>query len=267
MAALFALAARGELEIEERPRPLGQRDFVLTRRAHRREPLAEHEQRVLDIVFTGSHGPESPVRLGTARDRLMRQFSKFKAAVEREMTAASLFDQDRRSVRSRFMRLGLAAFVLAAALAIAMGFLVAAFGGWPMMLPAALAAVGVIACIVAAAHTTLSNEAIRRAQSWRAFRKYVQDVARDRQRIPLESAVRDWLPLAVAIGVAPAWSGYLKRHRAAAPDWFRAAADADSGKAFATFLSIGAHGSGGHGHGGGGHGMGAAAGGGASGAR
>jgi hypothetical protein len=204
------------------------------------------------------------VRLGTARNRLTRQIGKFSAAVEREMTAASLLDQDRWAVRARFMRLGLAATALAAAVAILMAFLIGEFGAWPMVIPAALAAVAVIAFIFAGAHTLLSNDAVRRAHAWRGFRKYVQLVARDRERIPMESAATDWLPLAVALGVAPAWSAYLKRHRTATPRWFRAVADADSSKAFATLLAIGAPGGGGHGHGGG---MGTAAGGGASGAR
>ena len=59
--------------------------------------------------------------------------------------------------------------------------------------------------------------------------------------------------------------GHLKRHRLAAPTWFRAASDArdHSGAAFAAFVATGGSGSGGSGHGGGGGG---AAGGGASGA-
>jgi uncharacterized membrane protein YgcG len=264
MAAFFSLAERGELTIEERPRSFGQSNFVLTRNATGR-PLAEHEQRALDIIFTGSPGPESSVGLGKARSRLTRHFSKFSTALEREMTAAALMDEDRRSVRTRFMWVGVAALIVAAPMPILLSFFVNEFGGWPMLIPAALAVVGVTALIFYAAHTPLSNDAVRRAQYWRGFRKYLQDVARDREAPPPESTVRQWLPFAVAIGVAPAWSAYLKRHRAAAPPWFRAAADADSGKAFAMFVGIGGSGHSGGAHGGAGGG-GSAAGGGASGA-
>ncbi|MEP6918362.1 MAG: DUF2207 domain-containing protein [Acidobacteriota bacterium] len=262
MAALFSLAARGALEIEERPRSFGQHNFDITRRSTGPRPLAEHEQRVLDIVFTGSHGAETAVGFGKARARLSRHFGTFRAAVEREMGAASLFDEDRRSVRARFVWLGIGAFILAAPVALLLATQIGEFGPWPMMIPAALAAVGMVAFIVHAAHTPLSNEAVRRAQYWRAFRKHMQKVARDRESAPVESTVQDWLPLALAIGVAPAWSAYLKRHRAAAPRWFRAAADADRDRSFATFVALVGVGAAGGAHGGGG----GAAGGGSSGA-
>src|SRR6185503_16767287 len=102
--------------------------------------------------------------------------------------------------------LGIAALVAASPMPILLSFFTLEFGGWPMLIPAALAVVGVIALIFYAAHTPLSNAAVRRAQYWRGFRKYLQEIARDRQAPPLESSVRQWLPLAVAIGVAPAWS-------------------------------------------------------------
>jgi hypothetical protein len=179
------------------------------------------------------------------------------------MTAASLLDHDRWAVRARFMRLGFAALAVAASVALLMGFFfVAEFGAWPMLIPAALAVVAVTSFIFFAAHTPLSNEGVRRAQQWRGFRKYVQEVARDRQTPGDPSTAREWLPLAVAMGIAPAWSTYLKRHRAAAPPWFRAADDAGRGNAFALFVATG-----GAGHGGGSHGGGGAAGGGSSGAR
>jgi hypothetical protein len=73
------------------------------------------------------------------------------------------------------------------------------------------------------------------------------------------------LPLAVALRTAAAWSSYLKRHRLAAPGWFRAAGDTGDhhGAAFAAFVASGGSGASGSHHGGAG---GAAAGGGASGA-
>jgi predicted membrane protein DUF2207 len=247
MGTLFALAARGELDIEEGPRSFGQHHFTLTRRGTGRQPLAEHEQRVLDIVFTGSHGADRAINLAKARARLGRHLRTFRAAVQREMTAASMFDDDRRAVRTKFLRLGIGGLVLAVPVALLLTTLIERFGGWPMLIPAALGAVGIVAVIFYAAHTPLSNEAVRRAQYWRGFRKHMQAVARDREVAPVAATVQDWLPLAVAIGVAPAWSAYLKRHRAAAPRWFRAAADTDSGRAFATFVALGGVGAGGHG--------------------
>ncbi len=85
----------------------------------------------------------------------------------------------------------------------------------------------------------LSNSAVRRAEYWRGFRQYLRDVARDRHAAPPDATVRQWLPFAVAIGLAPAWATYLKRHRGAAPHWFQAVGDSDSSHAFAAFVGVG----------------------------
>jgi uncharacterized membrane protein len=167
-------------------------------------------------------------------------------------------------VRSRFIRIAIASLVGAGIASIALALFTERYGAWPMLIPAACASVALVAFICYAAHTPLSNEGVRRAHQWRRFRQYLRDVARDREASPGEADARRLLPFAVALGVAPAWSAYLKRHRLAAPTWFRAASDAqdNSSVAFAAFVATGGSGNGGGGHGGGG----AAAGGGASGA-
>lgn len=265
MAAMFSLADRGELSIDEQPRSLGQAHFAITRASTGR-PLAPFEQRLLDIIFTGRHGAASSVGLGQARARLMRQFRKFSAGLEPAMQSAGLLDEDRRAVRKRFMRIAAASLIAAGITSILLALFVDRYGPWPMLIPVAFFLVAFAGLICYAAHTPLSNEGVRRAQQWRRFRQYLRDVARDREVSPRETDVRQLLPFAVALGVAPAWATYLKRHRSAAPGWFRAASDArsDSGVAFAAFVATGGSGSSGSAHGTGGGG--AAAGGGASGA-
>jgi len=116
-----------------------------------------------------------------------------------------------------------------------------------------------------AAHTPLSNDGVRRAAEWRGFRRYLRDLARDRQPSPGDAVIRQLLPFAIALGIAHGWSAYLKRHRSAAPAWFRASSDGshNSAIAFSAFVASGGSGAGAHGgHGG----ASAAAGGGASGA-
>jgi len=263
MGALFSLADRGELTIDEQPRTLGQRNFVVTRTGSGR-PLAAHEQRALDIVFQGKQ-PERSVGLGKARGRLTRHFKKFRTVLEGELEAAGLMDEGRRDVRRKFLKIGIIALVAGGVGPVALSFMVDDYGPWPMLIPLACIVVGVTGLICHAAHTSLSNSAVRRAEYWRSFRRYLNDVAKDRQASPPDSTMRQWLPFAVATGLGPAWSTYLKKHRGGAPQWFRAVGDGDSGLAFAAFV-----GAGGAGHPGGAHsaagGGGGAAGGGSSGA-
>lgn len=156
--------------------------------------------------------------------------------------------------------------LLAAALSsIGFAVLVGQFGPWPLLITLALVIVGLASLVCAAAHTPLSNDGIRRLREWRGYRQYLRDLVRDRQPPPGETALGQMLPFAIALGMAHSWSSYLKRHRYAAPEWFRAmsVASNNSGAAFSAFVASGGMGHGGHGgHGG----AGAAAGGGASGA-
>jgi len=259
IAALVSLAERGELRIEEHGRRLGQHQFAITRTRTRRA-LSPYEEMLLEIIFGANDGT---VSLGKARNRVMRQFRKFKMALEPAMQAAGLLNQDRRAIRRRFAQIAAACLILAGISAVALAFVVDRFGPWPMLVPAALGIVGASALISFAAHTPLSNEGIQRAREWRGFRRHLRDIARDREPSPSDAVTRQMLPYAIALGLAHSWASYLKKHRSAVPDWFRAAAAAggDSAVAFSSFVASGAaHPGGGHGGGGG------AAGGGASGA-
>jgi hypothetical protein len=264
MAEIFALADRGELRIDESRPALGRRNFTITRTPTGR-PLSALQSRAVDIIFSGRHRREESVSLGTARNRLTRRLRQFRIALTEEMRAQGLLDDDRQAVRRRFRRTAVAALIAAGTLAMAFAPMAERFRGWPMLIPAALGVFGIVALIAYAAHTPLSNEGVRRANSWRGFQRYLRRIARDGEAAPGGDAVSRLLPLAVALSTAAAWSSYLKRHRLAAPGWFRAAGDTGDhhGAAFAAFVASGGSGASGSHHGGAG---GAAAGGGASGA-
>lgn len=262
MAALFVLADRNELRIDEQSRAFGLRDFTIVATPTGR-PLAPYEDRLLEIIFKDSRDAGRSVTLGKARNRLVRQLGKFRAAFEPVMISAGLLDDDRRSVRKRFVTIAIASLIGAGVASIGLAFIAERFGGWPMMIPLALAVVGVAGLIAYAAHTPLSNDGVRRANEWRAFRRYMRDVARDRQPSPGDETVRQLLPFAIAFGIAHSWSAYLKRHRSAAPAWFRPSEGGHyNPAAFSAFVASGGSSAGGHSHGG----AAAAAGGGSSGA-
>jgi hypothetical protein len=265
MAALFVLADRGEVTIEEKPRSFGQHNFVISRSTPRRS-LAPHEQRVLDIVFGVGQAAEPSVGLKQARGRLGRRLKEFSAAVSEEMTRMGLMDEGRAGVRRKFLKLGIGSMLSAALAAAGAGiFFVNRFGPWPMLVPLALLITGITGLICHVGHTALSNGGVRRAESWRAFRTHLKEVARDRAARPAQDKLRQWLPYAVAGGLGPSWGAYMNRHRAIAPRWFRALESQNSGSSFASLIAIGGADNNGH-HGVSGAGAGAAAGGGSSGA-
>jgi hypothetical protein len=262
MAALFTLADRGEIEIREKPRgPLSQRDFLVVRRADSPHQTG-YERTLLETIFKGASSPESTVSLSQARSRMTRRLRRFSAEMNRELRASGLLDDDRKALRGRYNLAAIWLLALAFLAGVIAVLLIPDRGGWPLLIPASLVLLAALALIFAATITPLSNEGFRRAVRWRSYRRHLADVAAGKRTTPgmPEPAV---LSLAVALGLASAWSKRLKHQPHAAPPWFHALPDGDLA-AFPAFIASGGAGAG---SGGGAHGGGAgAAGGGASGA-
>jgi hypothetical protein len=237
MAAVFALAERGEVEIEGKPRgTFSQRDFALTRRGGS-TPLTAYERAALETIFKGPPAQGQAVTLSQARSRLMRKFRPFSAAIAAELRGAGLLDAGRKTVRDRYNTAGVAFLVLAAVAVAPAALLTSRSGGWPFLIPAAIAVVGLFSFIFAATITPLSNEGVRRAARWRQYRRHLRDVAQGRHA-SAGIAVPKVLPYAVALGLASAWSKYLARHGHPVPRWFRAQPSQD-GAAFPALIAAG----------------------------
>ncbi len=255
MGTLFSLADRGIISIEEQPRRFGTHNFEITRRQGR-SARPGHEDILLGLLFDQEHPDRTS--LSKARGRLTRRFKQFSAAVQQELEAGGLLNQDRKRLRHRFLTLGVA-FVVMAGLAVPLaGFLVARFAGWPMLIPAALAVTAMASFIAAASVTPLSNEGVRRAARWRAFRADLKVMTQERDQ-PSARTLGGLLPFAVATGLSPYLARYIKRHPGTVPAWFRALSTASPDGAFLAFVGSSAAHSGVAGGGG-------AAGGGSSGA-
>lgn len=264
MAALFALGEQGVIAIREEPKGLfGQRNFVVER-LRSSAGLSRHEATLLGIVFGDTAAPGTTVPLSKARSSVMRHASRFKAALMHELGEAQLLDPHRQATRTRYIKAGIALLVLAGVGLAGCLLLIETYGAWPMLVPLAITVVALVVIIMSAALTPLSNEGVRRAEHWRAFKKHLSDPQAIEPRWGASgSAESRILPFAVALGLASAWSKFMKKRHAATPAWFQAASGLESGNSFAVFVAVGgasAH-SGGSGAGGGG-----VAGGGASGA-
>jgi hypothetical protein len=263
MATVFGLADRGDLTINEEPRKWGQRQFTITRVAtnHARHP---EEEAVLALAFADSVRRGETVLLSKARTRIASRLRPFRAAIHHELRTLGLLDNERMHARSRMLRLAAMLLALAALLIVPAAVLAREFGGWPFLVVGAAAGAAVVGFIAFGAMTPLSNEGGRRAQAWRAYRKYLGNVARE--RVPFSGPTpATLLAYAVALNLASVWSRLVKRQPAMVPPWYRAlaASGADGGDdGFAAFVAYGGAGA----DGGGGGGAGGAAGGGGSGA-
>jgi hypothetical protein len=254
------------VSIREEPRgAFGQRSFTIEK-TRNTQPLAAHEAAAIDIIFEGAAGPHATVPLTKARSRFARHLTRFKTAIMRELHEMRLIDRERLASRRRYMKTGVSLLVLAGVAVAPCLLVVQANGGWPFLIPLALSVVGMTSFIVMSSQTPLSNEGVRRAEQWRAYQKHLAHPQDAESRWGAAgTAEARILPFAVALGLAAAWSKFMKKRNTQTPAWFHAASGIDSGHAFAAFVATGgasAHGGGTPGAFGGG-----VAGGGASGAR
>jgi len=262
MATLFALADRGLVTITEEPRKWGQRHFTLHRRQPNQPPAPE-EAAVLNLAFRHKGRDEDSVPLTKARHRVANRLRDFKTAVNQELRTLGMLDDERMGVRARYLGFSIAFLILAGLLVIPAIFVSRVYEGWPFLIAGAVGAVAVVGFIFYGALTPLSNEGVRRAERWRAYQKHLKEVARERVHLTTDSPSR-LLPFAVALGLAGAWSKYVKNHPTGVPPWFRALAISGDDGGFPAFIA--ASGAGADGGAGAGGGAGGAAGGGGSGA-
>ena len=263
MASIFALADRGVLGIEEEPRRmLGSRNFEITRRTAT-GPLLPHQERIVEVMFRERSGSSEKVSLAKARHRLTSRWSKVAKAFQEELGAAGFLDEARWGLRRRY-RLAAVVFMVSAAIAgVPVIPLIGRLGPWPLLIPAALLALGLASLIVGSTIVVLSNEGVRRARQWRAYKTYLRMVAGGKKPAGGGSLGRA-LPYAVALGLASAWAKFLKTQPQLAPSWFRALPTSTTDSAaFVAFVAHGGAGASSGAHGGAGGG---AAGGGGSGA-
>jgi hypothetical protein len=225
MATLFALAERGAVCAEQHARgAFGTRAFTLTRSPDH-GALSAFERAAVDVAFAGD---ERTVALSKARTRLVRRLGRFKRALHEELGRAGLFDEERRALRRTLARVA-AGWAIAATIAVLpAAWLMREYGGWPMLVPAAFAALSLVGVIVRAGLTPLSNDGVRRAHRWRALRSGLKAIKADDRPDPA------WLPFAIALGQAGAWSRQARRGHTPDPAWFRAPEDP---AAFAAFVA------------------------------
>ena len=256
MATLFALAERGQLEIREDDKgAFGQRNFSLVGRPAARVD-SPHEQAAIDIIFKNKDHGESTVSLSKARSRLTTKFKRFKNALRDEMSAMGLIDRERQYVNARYGAVSLGIILLSTAAFGAMAFLVREYQGWPMLIPAAMLAVGIIGFIFQASTTPLSNDGVLRRDRWRAYQTHLKEVAREKMHLTTESPSAI-LPFAVSLGLASAWAKFVQKRPAQVPSWFHALATHGDDGAFPAFIGHGGAGASGSSGGGGGAGGGA----------
>lgn len=269
LGTLFDLAARGILEIHEERGWLGARKHTL-RRAAPAEGLRAHERVLLEALFDGD---KDSIDLSHVAERLSRRRSQFTDALDEEIAVRGWLDPDRQRQRRRL----LGAWSLAAVASLGMiliggVWLSSAIGQGPdaVAIPAALTGIGggsllitIVGLGSAASLSTHTAAGADQAGRWKAFKAYLEGVARGREPAIRPDFFERYLPYAAAFGLGTRWAKtFQKLGGVPLPAWFHAldGSQADFGAIIPVMASTDSSASGGA------AGAGGASGGGASGA-
>jgi uncharacterized membrane protein len=225
LATLLALADRGSIEIAE----LGERkwyqgaDFEVTLLERPTDPSPE-EQALLDLLFTSKSGQPITQLTGSEMGKLVTsgRWNTYKETLKNEMILADLISPKREAAVKRFVVVGVLLLFGAAALFVVALLLGAQFGYWTLLPVGAVFLLSILSFLVAATISTRSERGEQMAAMWRPYRRYLEQAAKGKERIPNPDLFAQYLPYAMAFGVAENWA---KQNEKAgwdeAPSYFR----------------------------------------------
>ncbi len=269
LAALFSLAQRGVLSIEEAVEKTWYRphDFVVRQVDPNPRDLRPHEVALLDLMFDTKAGRSETVKLSELGQRLGSKFSRFSDPLLAELEDARLLDPARRALSQRFMVIGVVFMIAILPLLALAVLLLGRFGPYGFLLAAAMFVLSMVAFILSGTYSPLSDDGAREAVRWQGFANYLKDVTKGREPSWDVHLFDRYLPYAAAVGLAGGWAkAFQKRGGAEIPGWFHGLAGSSDGSmgSFVVMMSAanstGSSGAGGAGAGGAGGGGGSGAG-------
>lgn len=247
LAALFDLARRGVLRIEETPGRWG-RKFIL-HRAAAGGSLRPHEQGLLEAMFHTKAGLAESVALDKAGQQLAYRQKQFNEPLDAELLAAGLLDGARRDRRKRLIVVTVIALALGPLMATAALLVGGAlfsnrtWAGLPLAaiavgIGAGLTLAGLAGIIVAVSYPTLTAEGEVAAAAWRSFGDHLKKVAGGREELLRNADFETYLPHAAGFGLAERWAKrFQKQAGVPIPAWFSALSTDDGSASFIAVMA------------------------------
>ncbi len=232
LGTLFDLGQRGVVEIEQRPGKgwLGRADYTVTLR-ERPATLRPHEAALLDEIFGPYAGSGATAALMDKVRSLLSHWKRFAEPVKDEVRQAGWLDEARKRQQARWVGGGmLLLMVTLGILVLSVGVGVPLVGGVALVLPLAVAAVSVQILILGASLSPYTDQGRQAASRWKAFGKYLEQVAKGREAVTRPDLFERYLPYAAGLGLADAWLRFFKqRGEASIPAWFQPLTAGDTG--------------------------------------
>lgn len=241
LATLFDLAGRGHIEIEQTREKsmLRSADFSLTLLDHP-NGLRPHEAALLDLLFTDKAGVPRDVTTMGEMSRLITssRWKGYTRTLEDEAEREGLTNPLVKGKQKKAIGWGVALLILAPLLLIAGALFDSILGIWSLLLMGAVALIGFLAVIFGASYTKLSDKGFQYATAFEPFRRFLEDVSRDKTSLPDDAYYEAYLPYATGYGLAEKWVKRMaKSEDPRIPAYFRAA-EADEAVNMASFIAV-----------------------------
>lgn len=234
LATLFDLARRGAVTIEEiEPESRWRKkDFVLRRGVSPTDAhLQPHERGLIQALFHDkkrglglnvSEGPRDSVRLSEMESHMYARVNDFTETLKDEIEQRGFISTHQRRGRHTLIYGGIILMVIALAAIFAIIFTVEEqFGPWPLLINASVFINGIVALILGATLSPLTEERLAEAQAWQRFARYLKDITRGRELRFDRGTFESYLPYAAAFGMTTKWVKHFEKEGTfAIPDWF-----------------------------------------------
>jgi uncharacterized membrane protein YgcG len=225
-ATLVDLAVRGHLRIEERDDRklfglIGSRDYVLHRLEPAGEvgatPLAAHEQRVLDGVFSG-HGSE--VKLSELENEFYTEIPRIRTSLFQELLARKCYHARPDRVRTRWMSSGILGGIL-------VGGVGAGMAAKFLLTPVPFLVAGVLVALILVgfgavmpARTEIGVRTLEQVLGFEEFLRRVESENYKRLIVGRPELFDRYLPYAMAFGVEKKWARAFEGIYTTPPSWY-----------------------------------------------
>lgn len=209
LATLFDFANRGYIELAER----GDRkwyegkDFVVTLLS-KPTSLSADEQVLFDMLFTDKSGAALTRVTGTQMGKLITssRWNDYKKALKDEMILSDLISPKLEGAVKRYAIVGTLLMIVAVAFFVVALVLGSQLGYWTLLPVGAVFGLALITYLIGATISTRSHHGEQVAAAWAPYRRYMERAAKGKERIPNPELFTQYLPYAVAFGVAENWA-------------------------------------------------------------
>lgn len=244
LGALFDLAERGVLSIEEGPRRWGSRSFEIVRQPTQ-GALQPHELALLQALFRKAKNERVPL----TQVAVISGDRAFNQALDEELTRLGWRDAERAAKRGRFMALTALGLFLGLSALLAGGLFWATapvsssqsvvLGAVLIGAGASLSLAGLVGVIAAASISTLSEEGLRQAQAWKGFSAHLGSIAKGREPATSPDTFARYLAYAAGLGLGTPWSKFFqKMSDVPLPAWMNAMSASMQDGSFAAMMAV-----------------------------